>query len=109
MLVLLANNPTLVCRWGFCVSVVEKICKETGSKELGQKMISLCVAPSGNTIQERLQAAVDVYVTKYGIKPQSLSINPQMLPVGFEAKAFHGVIIIPDEKLKLGDIWLKVE
>lgn len=72
-------------------------------------MLSLCVAPNGNTIQERLQTAIDMYEKRFNVKPQSLSLHPAMLPNNFDAKAFHGVEIVMDEKLKVGDIWLKVE
>jgi len=72
-------------------------------------MLSLLVSITEGNDEERLQKAVDYYVKRYGNKPQECNVNRKTLSDDFKSKSYHGVAIVFDDKLKVGDFALVVE
>lgn len=62
-----------------------------------------------STDENMLQKAIDIYVTKFNLKPQICFVKRETLSADFNQKTYHGVEIVFDDKLKLGDFALRVE
>jgi hypothetical protein len=58
------------------------------------------------TVETRLQAAVDFFIAKYGHPPLCCFVNPDMLSKPIQIKG--SIKVIPSERILKNHIWLEI-
>lgn len=58
------------------------------------------------TIEKRLQEAVDYFIVKYGYPPLCCFVNPDMLSAPMKTK--ENIKVIPNEKILKDHFWLEM-
>jgi len=71
--------------------------------------VLLLVGISKSDDEVMLDKAIAIYVNKYGIKPQICYVNSKTFSDDFKLKSYHGVELIFDKDMKVGDFGMKVE